>query len=115
LGAETKGKIMSHEPPVPPGNQSPYPIQEPPHPPAEPKVEPVTIPSVATPVRHTPAPAPTAKPASAETRSKTRRLPLGTIASAAAGAGALAFGVAALLFPRSGPVTKKKGAKKTKR
>jgi hypothetical protein len=26
-----KGFSMSHSPPVPPGNQSPYPLQEPPH------------------------------------------------------------------------------------
>lgn len=99
---------MSHEPPVPPGNQSPYPIQEPPHVHAEPAVEPVTIASVATPVRHVPAPAPSA----ATVEPKKRGLPLGTIASAAAGAGAIAFGVAALLFPRKGAAANKKGTKR---
>lgn len=68
---------MSHEPPVPPGNQSIYPIKEPPHPPAPPPVP--------------------ARPVAATTRG---RLPIGRIVGAAAGAGALAFGIAALLFPR---------------
>jgi hypothetical protein len=102
---------MSHEPPVPPGNQSPYPIQEPPHTHAEPTLEPVTIASVATPVRHGPAPA----PSSATAEPKKRGLPIGTIASAAAGAGAIAFGVAALLFPRKGAAAEKKKGTKRKR
>lgn len=101
----------SHEPPVPPGNQSPYPIQEPPHAHAGPSVEPVTIASVAT-----PSPAvPTSSPATASTPAR-RKLPIGTIASAAAGAGAIAFGIAALLFPRGGSVaTAKRSAKGVKR
>ncbi|MDP1027841.1 hypothetical protein Q5H91_11495 [Sphingomonas sp. KR1UV-12] len=31
---------MSHSPPVPPGNQSPFPREEPPHPPAPAKAKP---------------------------------------------------------------------------
>lgn len=92
---------MSHEPPVPPGNQSPFPIQEPPHPPAVPEVVPPIV-AVAPPApkpeaRPDPAPRPPSKPAPIEAR--VRRLKPGRIVGAAAGAGAVAFGIAALLFP----------------
>ncbi len=80
---------MTHTPPVPPGNQSPYPIQEPPHPPSPPK-----------------ATEEWAEPASGGWS-------LGKIVGAAAGIGAIAIGVAAVLFPRDGkPQPKKKKSRK---
>lgn len=37
-GAPTRvARSMTHAPPVPAANQSPYPLQEPPHPPAPPR------------------------------------------------------------------------------
>ncbi len=82
---------MTQTPPVPPANTSPYPIEEPPH------------------ARSAPGPADEwAEPVTA------RGWSLGRIIGAAAGVGAIAFGVAAVLFPRESadaPKPKKKNAK----
>lgn len=81
---------MTNTPPVPPANQSPYPIQEPPHPPAPPRATDEW-----------------AEPTS-------RGWSLGKIVGAAAGVGAIAIGVAAVLFPRdSAPAPKKKKNRKS--
>lgn len=99
---------MSHEPPVPPGNTSPYPVQEPPHAhAAEPDMAPpsvavapasvageqrapATLPADATPVAPASAPAPAAPPR--------RRIPGGVIVTGVLGVGAVVAGVTALLF-----------------
>ena len=83
---------MTHTPPVPPANTAPYPIAEPPHPPSRPS-----------------APQPSA---SEEWAEPSRGWSLGRIVGAAAGVGAIAIGVAAVLFPReSKPEQKKKKRK----
>ncbi|WP_085810673.1 hypothetical protein [Sphingomonas sp. TZW2008] len=114
---------MTHTPPVPPGNQSPYPIQEPPHV------------ADAVPVA-TASPAATTAPAATKGSSDTPAAPaiandddreewapspsparwsVGTIVGAAAGVGAIAIGVAAILFPRdSAASTKPKSGGKRK-
>lgn len=84
---------MTQTPPVPPANTSPYPIQEPPHPPSP------------------PAPPQKTEEEWAEPR---RGWSVGRIVGAAAGVGAIAIGVAAVLFPRDGkpqPQAKKKKRK----
>lgn len=96
---------MTHTPPVPPGNTSPFPLQEPPHvdapeqaaPPApealvppvtqQGQVAPVTVAPVATPAVPSAAPAP-----------KQRRIPGSVIVTGLLGAGAVVAGVTALLF-----------------
>lgn len=83
---------MTHTPPVPPANTSPYPIVEPPHPPSP--------------------PAPSKPSASEEWAEPTRGWSLGRIVGAAAGVGAIAFGVAAVLFPREGKPDPKKKKRK---
>jgi hypothetical protein len=83
--------MMTHTPPVPPGNTSPYPIQEPPHPPAPP---------VST------------KPAEEWAEPAKRGWSIGKIVGAAAGVGAIAIGVAAVLFPRDNPPATKKKKRK---
>ena len=84
---------MTHTPPVPPANTSPYPVQEPPH-----------APSPATP--------PQKKAAEEWAEPKKRGWSLGRIVGATAGVGAIAIGVAAVLFPREGtPEPKKKKRK----
>ncbi len=80
---------MTQTPPVPPANTSPYPIQEPPHPPAPPKAE------------------EWAEPAPSSWS-------LGKILGAAAGVGAIAIGVAAVLFPREGQSQPKKKSNRKK-
>lgn len=114
---------MSHTPPVPPGNQSPFPIQEPPHAPAGPEVTVATAPvkAQADPARPA-APATTASDTSADRAGAAggqqpaasdqsdgwampaakRSWSMGRIVGAAAGVGAIAIGVAAVLFPREG-------------
>jgi hypothetical protein len=87
---------MTHSPPVPPGNQSPYPIQEPPHPPSPPS----------------PPSPPTAKDEGWATPAS-HGWSLGRTLGAAAGIGAIAIGVAAVLFPREAPA-KGKGKKSKK-
>ncbi len=112
---------MSHTPPVPPGNQSPFPIQEPPHAPTEPEI-PVAAAAGSTAPEKT-APEKTGEP---EALVKTAAEPsqssdgegwaapeakrgwsLGRIVGAAAGVGAVAIGVAAVLFPREAPAKDK--------
>jgi hypothetical protein len=85
---------MTHSPPVPPGNQSPYPLQEPPHPPSPPSP-------------------PTAKDEGWASPSPKRGWSVGRIVGAAAGVGAIAIGIAAVLFPREAPA-KGKGKKSKK-
>ncbi len=98
---------MTHTPPVPPGNQSPYPIQEPPHPPAPP------APPVASSSSSSDAPDSSEGWATPEAA---RGWSLGRIVGAAAGIGAVAIGVAAVLFPREAPAKgKAKAAKKPKK
>ncbi|QNE33129.1 hypothetical protein F1C10_15195 [Sphingomonas sp. NBWT7] len=94
---------MTHTPPVPPGNQSPYPIQEPPH--AADAAPAIPTTSAAKPTAPAIADdnaadewAPSASPA---------RWSLGTIVGAAAGVGAIAIGVAAILFPRDSAASPK--------
>ncbi|MDF2605407.1 hypothetical protein [Sphingomonas sp.] len=101
---------MTHTPPVPPGNQSPFPIQEPPHTPTTPEA-----PSA----KQESGKPDSAKPAAAKAAGSDewaapakRRWSLGKIAGATAGIGAIAIGVAAVLFPRdSAPEPKKKKRK----
>ena len=82
---------MTYTPPVPPANTSPYPLQEPPHAPAAPNQSDEW-----------------AEPAKGGWS-------FGKIVGAAAGVGAIAIGVAAVLFPRESAPTGKKGkAKKDK-
>lgn len=76
---------MSHSPPIPEGNQSPYPIQEPPH--------------VHQPKRETPVAAPSRSSA-----------PLGVVL--AIGAGTIIAAAAAFLFFRDAKPSKKSGAKR---
>jgi hypothetical protein len=82
----------SHEPPVPPGNTSPYPRHEPPH------AHPAPLP-------------PKAKTPPARGGDT---LPIGAIIGAAVTAGALAFGAAALFMARR-DTGKKKGRGKKRR
>jgi hypothetical protein len=101
---------MSHEPPVPPGNTSPYPIQEPPHADDAPTlaVAPATVPatSPAAPPATAPqgqvAPAPLASAAApaepAVAPAAKRRVPGGVIVTGLLGVGAVVAGVTALLF-----------------
>ena len=89
---------MTHTPPVPPGNTSPFPLQEPPHAPAPPT-------------------ATTADDDGWATPEPKHGWSLGKIVGAAAGVGAIAIGVAAVLFPREAPAspkTKPKPKKKAK-
>lgn len=74
---------MTDIPPVPPGNQSPYPIHEAPHAPARSTEE-------------------WAKP-------EPSGWSLGRILGAAAGVAAIAIGVAAVLFPREGSEQRRGG------
>lgn len=122
---------MSHEPPVPSGNQSPYPLQEAPHAPQPPAAPPLpgampdavppAIVAATTPLAPAPvtiAPAPPQVPAPSPSRSplgspSSRALPVGRIVGAAAGAGAVVFGIAALLFPRA-PAKPRKGKRRRK-
>lgn len=83
---------MTHTPPVPPANTSPYPIQEPPHPPSP--------------------PAPPQRKTEEWAEPERRGWSVGRIIGAAAGVGAIAIGVAAVLFPREDkPEPKKKKRK----
>ena len=112
---------MSHEPPVPSGNQSPYPIQEPPHAPQPPAAPPVPVAApdpvppaiVAATTPLAPAPVTVAPKTPTATPSPSRALPVGRIVGAAAGAGAVVFGIAALLFPRA-QAKPKKGKRRKK-
>jgi hypothetical protein len=85
---------MTHSPPVPPGNTSPYPVQEPPH-------------------SGTSAPAPV-KSAKSIPADLASGWSLGKIFGAAAGVGAIAIGVAAILFPRDGKAKPTKPGAKAK-
>ena len=76
---------MGHEPPVPPGNTSPYPIQEPPHAPSAPSASKAAAPTV-----------------------ERKQPSLGALFGIAAGIGALAIGVAALLFSRESSAMERK-------
>ena len=97
---------MSHEPPVPPGNTSPYPIQEPPHTDEAPSLAatpaPVAAPAVPAAPEGQVAPAPLgsvaapARPAAAPVAR--RRIPGGVLVTGLLGAGAVVAGVTALLF-----------------
>ena len=93
---------MTHSPPVPPGNTSPYPIHEPPHPTTT---------------------APAAKASKSADLSKSSKLSdadgpgkwsVGKIVGAVAGVGAVAIGVAAVLFPREAEAKNKPKRKKPK-
>lgn len=84
---------MTTTPPVPPANTSPFPIEEPPH---------------------TPTP-PTASKSSSSNEwaaPKKQGWSLGKIVGAAAGVGAIAIGVAAVLFPRDSAASSKKTKKR---
>lgn len=118
---------MSHEPPVPPGNQSPFPTHAAPQasdaesPPPLPVTPPVLVPpaivAATTPLAPAPvtvAPRGTSTPPAA-TKPASSSVPLGRIVGAAAGAGALVFGIAALLFPRAQATSAKRPAKGKRR
>ncbi|WP_406875795.1 hypothetical protein [Sphingomonas sp. 179-A 2A2 NHS] len=104
---------MSHTPPVPPGNQSPFPIQEPPHAPTESEIPVAAAPEATGPENS--GPEKTGEPeALVKTAAKTSQpsddaegWSLGRIVGAAAGVGAVAIGVAAVLFPREAPAKDK--------
>lgn len=85
---------MTTTPPVPPANTSPFPIEEPPHTPT----------------------APTAAKSSSssdEWAAPTKQgWSIGKIVGAAAGVGAIAIGVAAVLFPRDSAAAPKKTKKR---
>jgi hypothetical protein len=83
---------MTSTPPVPPANTSPFPIEEPPHAPT----------------------APTASKSSSDEWAAPEKQgwSIGKIAGAAAGIGAIAIGVAAVLFPRDSAATPKKTKKR---
>ncbi|WBH17342.1 hypothetical protein [Sphingomonas radiodurans] len=76
---------MTHTPPVPPANTSPFPIQEPPHPPSSAMND---------------ADGWAVAPAK-------RGWSLGRMLGAAAGVGAIVIGVTAVLFPREAPAKPK--------
>lgn len=100
---------MTHTPPVPPGNQSPFPIQEPPHTPtASATAGSATSSSKAS----TPTPNSSSSKGDEWAEPGKRRWSLGKIIGATAGVGAIAIGVAAVLFPRdTAPEPKKKKQK----
>lgn len=113
---------MSHTPPVPPGNQSPFPIQEPPHAPTEPEIPVAAAPEATGPensgLEKTGEPEALVKTAAKTSQPSDdaegwaapeakRGWSLGRIVGAAAGVGAVAIGVAAVLFPREAPAKDK--------
>lgn len=84
---------MTTTPPVPPANTSPFPIQEPPHTPTAPAAS-------------------KSSPSDEWAAPKKQGWSAGKIVGAAAGIGAIAIGVAAVLFPRDGAATPKKVKKR---
>ncbi|OWK31372.1 hypothetical protein [Sphingomonas dokdonensis] len=83
---------MTTTPPVPPANTSPFPIEEPPHTPTAPTASKSSSDEWATPEK--------------------QGWSIGKIVGAAAGVGAIAIGVAAVLFPRDSAASSKKTKKR---